>query len=631
VRVDDAAAVDALRAAGVTVEGKAGNLLTVRVPRERVGALSSVAGVRGVSRAHRLSLCNDSARYYSHVDAAHTGEGFSQAYKGSGVIVGLIDTGVDVNHINFCNASGKTRVKAVYWPVGSGGTVPVVDGDTLPGSCWESAATIALLTADNTKATHGTHVLGSAAGSYAGNDWYGVAPEADLVVCGIPEDDLTDANVGNCMRYICDYARRAGKPCVINMSLGDFVGSHDGTSPICELIDELAGEGCIFVLAAGNDGALKVHAEASVTGVGDTARVMLRNRYGGTYYSGGVSSWSDGAQTHRLRVAMVNRTSGVTLWTSPWVDLLPTDSVLELSSDADSLLLKYYKGDISVGSELATNGRYHTLVEFTGRATSSAYVMSLQYVCDQEVALSCWSSTYTNFLTTSVAGYTSGTSDGSISDMATTDNCISVGSYCSRSRMTTKSGSTRTFSSTPTEIASYSSYGPDARGVRRPDVCAPGCWLVSSGSRYDSVSIVGKTNIAPSAAVNDVEYYYYPNSGTSMATPVVTGAVALWLQADSKLTAADVRKILETTSYSDDYVTGGNAERWGFGKLDVAAGLRYILERSTAVAERDVCAEVVTVDYVDMFGHVSASPFAGVNVVRKHLSDGSVMCEKRIF
>ena len=100
--------------------------------------------------------------------------------------------------------------------------------------------------------------------------------------------------------------------------------------------------------------------------------------------------------------------------------------------------------------------------------------------------------------------------------------------------------------------------------------------MISSANRYD----VTAPNIRywqPSVFVDGVEYPYCPDLGTSMSAPVVTGAIALWLQANPNLSVADVRDILKHTSYKDMQVISGDRSRWGNGKLDVRAGMRYVL------------------------------------------------------
>ena len=77
-----------------------------------------------------------------------------------------------------------------------------------------------------------------------------------------------------------------------------------------------------------------------------------------------------------------------------------------------------------------------------------------------------------------------------------------------------------------------------------------------------------------------------------MSSPVVAGAVALWMQANPNLTAADVREILRRSSYKDEYVREGNPSRWGFGKLDVNAGMRCVLNVSSVAGDANGDGEV---------------------------------------
>ena len=207
--------------------------------------------------------------------------------------------------------------------------------------------------------------------------------------------------------------------------------------------------------------------------------------------------------------------------------------------------------------------------------------MGFQYFTPMKTDLVIWTSQFAYFRNYGYDWATTGSPVGSINDLATTDSIISVGSYNSRQTAPLRDGSiyyrTR---STPVEISYFSAYGPDENGISRPDVCAPGSMVLASGNRYDT----NAHNIAlwqPSAFVNGVEYPYCPDLGTSMSAPVVAGAIALWMEANPNLSAADVREILANTSYSDKYVRAGSPERWGNGKLDVNAGMRYVLHLQT--------------------------------------------------
>jgi subtilisin family serine protease len=76
---------------------------------------------------------------------------------------------------------------------------------------------------------------------------------------------------------------------------------------------------------------------------------------------------------------------------------------------------------------------------------------------------------------------------------------------------------------------------------------------------------------------------YSAESGTSMACPVVSGIVALWLQAKPDLTLDNLMEVLSKTSRNDEY-TEILPERWGYGKIDAKKGLEYILN-STGIEQ----------------------------------------------
>ena len=216
ITVQSTHVIDALCNMGVKVLGVFDGFVMAEIPVNRVQRVASIGGVRQVSLAQPLRLCNDSARYLSNVFPVHQSGDLPVSLLGEGVIVGVIDTGIDFNHINFLDDNGRSRICAVYMPEDSSGISPVVCGRTLPGSCYETREQISGLMADCFTSSHGTHTTGTAAGGYHDNGWHGVATKCDIVACGMPEEALTDVNVACAVSYIFDYAARAGKPCVIN-------------------------------------------------------------------------------------------------------------------------------------------------------------------------------------------------------------------------------------------------------------------------------------------------------------------------------------------------------------------------------------------------------------------------------
>ena len=586
-----------LKTAGVTITAKYDGFVTGWV---KAGVLPStlmeIDGVEHVSPALQLVTYCDSARYFSRVDAVHEGNRLDMPYLGEGVIVGIIDCGIDFNHINLCDINGATRVKAVYMPLDTTGVQPVVKGTTLPGSCYETPTEIAALTTDDETVTHGTQVAGIAAGAYRENGWYGMAPEADIVACGIPEDELTDVRVANCISYINDYANRVGKPYVVNISLGNNVGSHDGTSYLDLVLQQMSGPGKIFVVAAGNDGSEQVCAHAAIRNQQDTITALLKGYFNGFYRSGYVNAWSKEGKPFNTRLIVADSRNGEILYQSRALGATVSGIEAVFSTDTDSLLAQYYTGSVALKCMIEANKRPSSLCTVDMMAKSGNYVMGIQYFTPLETEISIWTSQYAPISDYGFSWAIDGSAVGSINELATTDSVISVGSYNSRQTVPLRDGSPYyRQNSEPMEISYFSSYGPDENGIARPDVCAPGSVMVSSANRYD----VDAPNIRywqPSAWVNGVEYPYCPDLGTSMSAPVVTGAIALWLQANPMLSAGDIRNILKKTSYKDQNVINGDRPRWGNGKLDVAAGMRYILNIFDLIGDVNGDAEVNIAD-----------------------------------
>ena len=134
ITVDSPQAIDQLHKLGVKVHARFSNRVTASMPLSSVAQLCQVSGVRQLSVAQLAQVCNDSALADAHVPPLASGVGFGMPYDGRGVVIGVIDTGVDFNHINLCDATGRSRVVAAYLPQDSTGISPIIHGDTLPGS-----------------------------------------------------------------------------------------------------------------------------------------------------------------------------------------------------------------------------------------------------------------------------------------------------------------------------------------------------------------------------------------------------------------------------------------------------------------------------------------------------------------
>lgn len=591
--------VQQLQALGIQVQSQFGSIATVRLPLNALPGLEQVHGLKRVSLAQPMTLCNDSARYLSRVDDLHLTTPSSQPYTGKGVIVGVIDVGIDFHHINLCDSNGVSRVACAYLPTDTTGIAPVINGLTLPGSAYETPEAIAQLTTDCATNSHGSHTTGTAAGSYRGNAFYGVAPDATLVICGMPNNALTDVNIANSLNYIFHYADSVGLPAVVNMSISSQEGAHDGTSQLCQVMETLSGPGRVCVLAAGNDGDKAVHVHSPLLTATDTATVVLANSKQQPSVSGYVSMWSNNDTPHALRLALVNKTTGQVEAFTPYyqqADEVP-DSVFHVNL-SDAFGSDYAEDCVDFAFEQAH--KYHSILAFSTTHLSGNRFLAVQFAPQGECELMGWSQSlrFADFKPGDPL-WLAGNSEMSISDLATGNATISVGAYCSRAKAPVMSGSNNSLTdgAVRLDIASYSSYGPDVNGVMRPDVVAPGKSLVSSYNRYNPSDCDNPRWVNSYVTIDGERYTYGANTGTSMAAPVVTGAVALWLQANPLLTPDMVRDVLQQTSYRDRFVSQGDSRRWGYGKLDVTAGLRYLLTgtlRGDVNADGDINVSDVT-------------------------------------
>ena len=610
--------IDRLRSLGLQVDAVFDGFVTARIPAEALEDMALADGVKCISLAQPLHWCNDSALFFSNIAPACDVGGYIGAFDGRDVIVGIIDSGIDFNHINLCDDRGVSRVRAIYLPADSTGRHPMVDGLELPGSCYETQQEIATMTTDYTGSSHGTHTLGTAAGSYRNNGWNGVATGADLVACGIPSDQLTDVNVANAVKYIFDYADRVGKPCVINLSIGSNGGPNDGTSFLCRAFSSMSGKGRICVVSAGNDGDAPICFRYTIKHSGDTATTFLRNQWGGQQREGYVSMWSNRDQVHRTRVVIVNRSTGELEYASPFVGELPEDSVFTITSEQDTAFAAFYTGEMEFFSgyepqaetdtpDQPDRGRFHSYWVYDVESLESGHLIGVQYVADDETELVGWCTKDSYFYTFGMPGATGGSSSGSISDLATTDSVISVGAYCSRRSYVDWTGQVVSYNNYyPSHIASFSSYGPDERNIQRPDVCAPGSVLISSANRYDTVS--NRSHWPEAAVENGVSYPYFANRGTSMSTPVVTGAIALMLQVNPWLTTSDVRGVLNRSSLKDEIVAAGNSQQWGSGKLDIWAALNDAIDNTMISGDVNHDGEVNIADVMSIISIIIGDP-----------------------
>ena len=580
---------EAFETFGVKTECIVGNALTASLPIENFDKVAKLDEVKMISLPKPVNLYNDAARLKSKVNEVHAGISLPQSYKGEGVILGIVDSGIDFNHINFKDENGNSRIKL------AGCYNPSEDAYKL----YYAPENIALLETDLKDASHGTHVTGIAGGSYTKNKFHGMAPASDLALFGL-ENQLYDNHLINGIYWIFNHADSENKPAVVNISIGSTMGPHDGTSYFNQMVDQMCGDGKVVVMAVGNNGDEKVHLNKTFTNASATnPQLSTIINCSGAAYTSMVDTWSNDGTHIGIQFFIYDRMNSKEVYSSkifnPTVEEFENDedSYIEyIWNQNDTKLTTYFNGTIGCGAETNIyNNKYNVFCLINGSTTSNNYRVGIKFYGEQGTEMNSWAyPTPTEFSNQSNINYLAGTTNNSFSDMICGKNVISVGSYNSKIEFSGigddgVEGSNVTnfgYRVTLDDISYFSSYGTDLTGRVHPDICAPGLSLVSSVNGYDTATTVTNKSVLideVSIEGDTRKYHWGDMPGTSMASPVVAGVVALMLQANPNLNATEIREILQSTAVSDEYTTN-NSSQSGAGKLDAKAALVKAIQSS---------------------------------------------------
>ena len=616
IAIENEAVISMLQANGVNVNCLFDGFVTAQVPVDRLVEVSRLHGVTDVEISQKLTLCTDTTLSVTHVNQILDGQnyGLPQNYDGSGVIVGVIDIGFDYQHRAFRSNddTSKTRIVRVYSTTDNTGHKAYFGNNMkLPGSVFMNDE-IYDLTTDKQEQTHGTHTTSIAAGSHV-NGYGGMAPGADIVMCAVSvlSGNMSAVEVANCVRYIDCYADSVGKPCVISISVSTPNGQHNGKDYLSKIVNQTMGPGRAFVISAGNNAGRKAYAHHLSTA--DSPLNLLfkyKNSIGGDssyYYSGVISDiWMrQELANFYYKVHVIDLNTGSIVWETEQLSAKRTID----SSEFGGYYTCYEPGD-TVGYFKCTNSyssdgksyrlsiSIHNLIstEYTtvNGVKKSRYALGLSmyprkttpceidaWVCNTGAGFGTVNGYVTTMDGSSKKGFYAVSSDScSIGTYAVGDSTISAGAYAARNSYYSlpQHRVVKDNSETVGDIASFSSYqvaGAGPTGEALPTICAPGFCVVAAGSKY---SYYGRySNYTCMEADGS---FWGVMSGTSMAAPTVAGIIALWMQANPRLSVAEIKDIIAQTAIRDSYTTGPKHDRFGpNGKIDAMAGMRMVLDQ----------------------------------------------------
>lgn len=526
----------------------------------------------------------DTARAFHNVDQVHSGAApLGTAYTGAGVIVGIVDQGLDWTHPDFIDANGNTRVLR-YWDHSSNGPNPPAGFGY--GQEWDSVSiNNGTCTSTEQSSAHGTTVAGMAVGNAMANGTNkGMAPDANIVIVetnfNLPNWTLTIADAVN---YIFQVADSYNMPAVVNLSLGSYLGSHDGNDPATESIEALLEQkgGRIVVCAAGNSGAKgNYHQHHDVTS--DTNFVWFLNNPTNAISPNAIffDLWTDqaddnfsyalGADSPAPNYSFRGRTNFHT--TSSGGPSPLRDTIWNGSNRIAT---------IEVYEEIV-NGNYHMQM-YVSHVDSTNYLYRFETTGSGSYDL--WSGSwlgYNDMVNTSslptpmqmpaIVNYVAPDSNQTIvSAWNCSEKIVSVANMKNRYSYIDNDGNTFVSSSPnpPGSKSPNSSLGPNRHGLIKPDVTAAGdnsltaapLWLLNNSIYNYAIDSGG---------------WHALNGGTSMASPVVAGIAALFLERCGMANYQNFMDFLTATAYSDMHTGPVPNNAYGHGKADAFALLQQL-------------------------------------------------------
>lgn len=601
IHLQDVDNLNAVRSLGVEIEETFDGLdfVTARVPVNQLEKLAEIDNVKRIKVARQMRPLTDEARRQTHVSDLLTqspdalAAGASDLYDGTGVVLGIIDTGIDFQHVAFKDKNGKSRIKRAYVYKNSGTEYSKIS-NTTPS------------TDDNTE-DHGTHTATTAGGSsvivngnnvtvtddHANATFGGMAPGADLYLAGIKS--LDDTGITNALKKMIDYADSQNQPLVVSNSWGSGWGPRDGTGELALLVSNFFGDSHpnhIILFASSNDagkcpanqnGGFFVEKKDASSSNPLGAIIQTEGELGNYYVGLLACAWTT-AKANCVLYVLNNETGAVE---KSWK--------VTNSKESFSGLSKYYDGSLAIYIE-QDNGQYQVAVyteEGLESNSEDEYTLAIEvYPASGTADVKMWGgdwSYFTDHLTTDSHTWTAGTDDMCVTDEATIPDAIAVGAYVSKDHQKNYQGTNYDYSSgTLGDIAYFSSYATaklSPTGQAYPWITAPGAQLVAGVNHYhkssDEYSYYNPAS-ASELVVNSTTSPYAVMQGTSMATPVAAGIVALWMQAAQSigmdLTVNDVKNIMAQTAIKDEFTDGINASHFGNGKIDALGGIQYILK-----------------------------------------------------
>jgi len=508
---------------GISAEDLGRGYAIITLPSESINELYNFSEIEYIELPKTVTFSLRENSFAACVPQVHGG-GYN--LTGKGVIVGIIDSGIDYTHRDFRDENGDSRI-LYLWNQTSPERIEYTQAEL--NTALRSENPLRIIPSMDTNG-HGTAVAGIASGNGRASQGVvsGVAPESSLIVVRIGEKDRQSfAKTTELMRafkYIIDRAQELDMAVAINLSYGTNNGSHSGSSLFELYINDIARQWkSVIVAATGNEGFAGHHfAEKISSGqtieAAFTVALNLTSMYL-TFWKNFTDDFdveiiSPGGQSSGL----LNPTIPLTFMTLDGTDVRVYYGQPSFYNDEQEIFILLERRPSSTVS--ISKGIWR--IRITGRnVVDGAFNIWLPTI--EEVGTS------TAFLTPAITT--------TLTLPSTAENVISVGAY----------------NAAIVSIADFSGRGFTARRVYvKPDLVAPGVGIRSAR----------------------VHGGYNTFTGTSMAAPFVTGAAALMMEwgivqrNDPFLYGQRVKAFLQRSAKRMPGIAYPNT-MWGYGTLCV--------------------------------------------------------------
>lgn len=576
---------DAVRGTGAAVDSRFDGFVTARATAAELRAMARLDAVEQVRASGRAQLHNDEAAAFVGARALNNGLVKGTKYTGEGVLACVIDTGIDYDHPDFVDDDGNSRIVSIWdQTVDTDGQTPYdrhsglfSNQEAFDYGTEHDTSEIeggGLSTQDTNG--HGTHVAGTVGASgnadLAGK-YKGMAPGLNYIIVKAGNGALPSTNWINGLNFCDQIAEQKGKPMVANLSLGGHAGPHDGTSEEAQAVDQVlsggSAAGRAVVVAAGNSGNDQLHTSTSIAA--STSETVGIDVPSYTPKSGAGNDrfiaqlWMDGSPDV---TATLTTPDGVSLTVNP-------GEIIDTTTTSN--------GQILIGA--GTDGNGHFAVQLLAVDPTSGNVppdgtwdVQLQNNAATTVTVDGWMVDNDIGAGRQPIPYVNGDTQSTVAVPGTATHAITVGSFMHRWRWYGENG---TMYRRPSgnnrsgDISLFSSEGPRRDGTGeayKPEIAAPGQNTLSALSQDKSTS----------SALTVPGGMHVRKQGTSMASPVVAGSIALLLQEDPSLTSTGIKEVITQTADTDGLTGTTPNTEWGYGRLDVLEAMAQLVDPSAS-------------------------------------------------